>query len=86
MGRASRPRPRRLGIKLKMIRQRLELSQVAMCRRLNFPSIHPSYISGYERGKREPPYHILLEYARIIGVSTDVLLDDKLNLPDKERK
>jgi transcriptional regulator with XRE-family HTH domain len=86
MGRASRPRPRGLGDKLKLIRQHLGLSQVGMCRRLNFPTIHPSYISGYERGKREPPYHILLEYARIMEISTDVLLDDKLSLPDKEVK
>ena len=86
MGRASRPRPRRLGTKLKIIRQHLGLSQVAMCKRLNLPAIHPSYISGYERGKREPPYHVLLEYARIVGISTDVLLDDKLSRPDEERK
>ncbi|HKY30383.1 MAG TPA: helix-turn-helix transcriptional regulator [Pyrinomonadaceae bacterium] len=81
MGRASRPRPKRLGSKLKIIRQHLGLSQVAMCKRLNVPTIHPSYISGYERGKREPPYHILLEYARISGVSTDVLLDDHAMFP-----
>ncbi len=82
MGRASRPRPKRLGIKLKIIRKHLGLSQVAMCERLNFPRIRPSYISGYERGKREPPYHILLKYARIVGVSTDILLDDNLTLPE----
>lgn len=81
MGRASRPRPKRLGSKLKIIRQHLGLSQVAMCKRLNVPRIHPSYISGYERGKREPPYHILLEYARLSEVSTDVLLDDNATFP-----
>jgi len=81
VGRASRLRPKHLGKKLKQIREHLELSQVAMAERLNFPTIHPTNISGYERGLREPPYPVLLKYARLIGVSTDVLIDDKVNLP-----
>ncbi len=40
------------------------------------------YISGYETGKREPPLPVLLKYARLAGVSTDVLIDDKLKLPN----
>jgi XRE family transcriptional regulator, fatty acid utilization regulator len=81
MGRATRPRPRYLGRKLKRIRKELGLSQVAMAECLNFRTIHPSHISGYERGKREPPYPVLLKYARLVGISTDVLIDDKLDLP-----
>jgi hypothetical protein len=30
---------------------------------------------------REPPYPVLLKYARLARVSTDVLIDDKINLP-----
>jgi len=45
--------------------------------------LYPSGISEYERGKREPPLLVLLKYARLAGVSTDVLIDDKLKLPDK---
>jgi len=82
MGRAKRPRPKHLGNKLKRIRERLELSQAAMCDRLNFPTIHPAHISGYERGVREPPYPVLLQYAKLARVSTDVLIDDGLRLPN----
>jgi transcriptional regulator with XRE-family HTH domain len=81
MGRAKRLRPKHLGKKLKQIREHLELSQVAMAEALNFPSVHPTNISGYERGLREPPYPVLLKYARLVKVSTDVLIDDKLDLP-----
>jgi transcriptional regulator with XRE-family HTH domain len=81
MGRSSRPRPKRLALKLKRIREGLEISQAVMCERLNFPTIHPAHISGYERGEREPPLPVLLKYARLAGISTDILIDDKLNLP-----
>jgi transcriptional regulator with XRE-family HTH domain len=40
-------------------------------------------ISGYERGVREPPLPVLLEYAKSANVYVDVLIDDELNLPDK---
>jgi transcriptional regulator with XRE-family HTH domain len=80
MGRARRLRPKRLGQKLRKIRQILDLSQIGMAEALNFPTVHPTNISGYETGKREPPYPVLLKYARLIKVSTDVLIDDKLNL------
>jgi transcriptional regulator with XRE-family HTH domain len=41
----------------------------------------PGTISRFETGQREPSLLVLLEYARMIGISTDVLIDDKLNLP-----
>jgi transcriptional regulator with XRE-family HTH domain len=40
-------------------------------------------ISDYERGEREPPLPILLRYARLAGVPTEVLIDDELDLPEK---
>jgi transcriptional regulator with XRE-family HTH domain len=80
MGRAKRLRPKKLGKKLKQIRERLDLSQVGMAEALDFPSVHPTNISGYERGLREPPYPVLLKYARLVGISTDVLIDDKLDI------
>jgi transcriptional regulator with XRE-family HTH domain len=83
MGRSPRLRPKRLGKKLKQIRDALELSQTGMAEALNFPTVHPTNISGYETGKREPPYPVLLKYARLVGVSTDVLIDDKLDLRKK---
>jgi transcriptional regulator with XRE-family HTH domain len=83
MGRARRLRPKRLSKKLKQIREILELSQVGMADALDFPTVHPTNISGYETGKREPPYPVLLKYARLVRVSTDVLIDDKLDLPKR---
>ena len=42
-----------------------------------------SRISAYELGNREPHLPILLKYARLAGISTDVLIDDELDLPAK---
>jgi transcriptional regulator with XRE-family HTH domain len=41
----------------------------------------PGAISRYESGQREPSLLVLLEYARLARVSTDVLIDDRLKLP-----
>ena len=68
-------------MKLRRIRHRLDISQAEMCKRLDFRTIHPAHISGYERGVRELPLPVLLKYARLAGISTDLLIDDKLNLP-----
>lgn len=88
MGRAKRLRPKKLGEKLRLIRTvALEYSQIEMAKALGFPSVHPTNISGYETGKREPPYPVLLKYARLVGCSTDALIDDKLSLyPNKKLK
>ena len=80
MGRSQRPRPKRLAKKLRQIRDLVGVSQAEMCKLLDFKSLHPAHISGYERGKREPPLPVLLKYARLADTSTDVLIDDKLNL------
>lgn len=74
----------RLGEKLRQIRDALGLSQTEMLRRLGFEDdIWYTQISAYETGRREPPLVILLEYARAVGVSIDVLADDELDLPAK---
>jgi transcriptional regulator with XRE-family HTH domain len=85
MGRSYRSRPKKLGAKLKLIRLRLGLTQPEMIKELAVKAepLYPSGISEYERGKREPSLLVLLKYARLAGVSTDVLIDDKLKLPDK---
>lgn len=81
MGRSHRPKPARLALKLLSIREALGVSQAEMVKRLDYPRIHPAHVSGYERGEREPPLPVLLRYARIVGISTDVLIDDELDLP-----
>jgi transcriptional regulator with XRE-family HTH domain len=81
MGRSGRPKPARLAEKLLGIRQALGISQAEMVKRLDYPKIHPAHVSGYERDEREPPLPVLLRYARMAGISTDVLIDDELELP-----
>jgi transcriptional regulator with XRE-family HTH domain len=87
MGRASRRTrhyPKRLGEKLRQIREAFGLSQTGMVERLGNPEgILGTSISAYERGVREPPLLVLLEYARLAHVSVDMLIDDELDLPAK---
>lgn len=84
MGRYSRKKPKRLAKKLLQIRIALDLSQNEMIRRLSLEDeITQSRISGYELGTREPSLLTLLKYARVVGISTDILIDDKLDLPKR---
>jgi len=78
-----RPAPKKLAKKLTQIRQNLGLSQTEMVKALNYKAspLRASQISNFEQGKREPPAMLLLAYARLAGISTDVLIDDKLELP-----
>lgn len=82
----ARKSPRKLAGKLKKIRLSLHLSQVEMIRELNAEDeIIQAHISAFEREKnnRVPSLEILLKYARAVGVSTDVLIDDALDLPER---
>src|SRR5919112_4413140 len=84
MGTRARQRPERLAEKLLQIRVALGLSQSELLRRLGLEdAISYKKISDYERGEREPTLLILLQYARAVNVSTDVLIDDELDLPAK---
>jgi transcriptional regulator with XRE-family HTH domain len=84
MGRKPRPRQERLAGKLLQIREALGLSQTEMLYRLGVEDLITYHqISRFETGTREPPYIVLLRYARAVGVSTDVLIDDELDLPAK---
>jgi transcriptional regulator with XRE-family HTH domain len=85
MGRSHRPRPKRLGGKLREIRVALKLTLEQMIESLNYNAspIYPTNISGMERGEREPPLLLLLAYARLVGISTDMLIDDAIDLPKR---
>lgn len=85
MGRSNRPRPKRLGQKLRQIRSALNLTLEQIIEQLDYKDspVYPTNISGMERGEREPPLLLLLAYTRLAGISTDVLIDDKLDLPGK---
>lgn len=87
MGVKARQRPERLAEKLLQIRTALGLSQSELVRRLGLEdAISYKKISDYERGSREPTLLTLLRYARAAGVSTDVLIDDEMDLPARLRK
>lgn len=85
MGRYHRRKPDRLAEKLLHIRMALgRLSQNEMIRHLGLEEEIPqSRISGYELGTREPSLPTLLKYARAAGISTDALIDDDLDVPEK---
>lgn len=85
MGSASRPLPKYLPAKLLKIRELLGFTQEQMAARLSHVEspLHPGQVSRFEQGKREPSLLLLLKYARIAGISLEVLVDDELNLPEK---
>lgn len=84
MARGPREKPERLAEKLLTIRQSLGLSQTEMLQRLGAEDrMVYSRISEFETGRGEPSLSILLQYARAANVSTDVLIDDALDLPEK---
>lgn len=84
MGTSRRAQPARLAAKLLQIRQRLDLTQEQMVKHLRGTRtpVYVGHISGFENGTREPSLPVLLRYAKVAGVSTDVLIDDDLDLPD----
>lgn len=82
MGTKTRKKPNFLAKKLIQIRLSLGLSQNELIQKLGLENeLVRSTISAFERGTREPSYLVLLKYARAVGVSTDVLIDDDLELP-----
>jgi len=79
---AKRPVPKKLAKKLAQIRANLGLSQTEIVKALNYKAspLRPAQISQFETGRREPPLMLLLAYAKLARISTDVLIDDKQNL------
>lgn len=81
MGTRQRPKPERLAEKLLKIRTDLGISQDDLIEMLGLTGeLYSATVSQFERGLREPNYLILLKYARLAGISTDVLIDDKLEI------
>lgn len=84
MGRAARLKSVLLATKLRQIRQALGLSQNELIVQMGCQEwLVREQVSKYERGTLEPPYPILLAYARVAHICTDLLLDDELTLPTK---
>ncbi len=83
MGKSARERPKRLAAKLLQIRVGLGLSQNEMVEALGAKEkLSRSMVSGYEVGRREPPLLVLLRYSQLAGVHMEVLIDDKMDLPE----
>jgi transcriptional regulator with XRE-family HTH domain len=74
----------RLAEQLFQIREALSLYQTEMFYRLGVEDLITYHqISRFETVTREHPYILLLRYARAVGISTDILIDDEIDLPDK---
>lgn len=81
MGRSRRNKPLMLSHKLLAIRKRLRMSQTEMARALEL-KVHYSAVSNFELGTREPDLLIVLRYARLAGVTMEMIVDDQISLPE----
>ena len=77
-----RAMPKKLGKKLKQIREGLGMSQRQLVEALNYKDtpLRASQISQYETGQREPTMMLVLAYARLANVPMECLVDDKMKL------
>ena len=65
-----------IGSKIKQLRSQRNISQIDLAKQLG---VSKSVISSYENEIHLPPYDVLLQMARIFGVSTDYLLGAPTN-------
>lgn len=77
--------PKRLAEKLKHVRVSMGLTQQAMFEALEKEmngnaKLHFGYITRFESGSRVPSLLVLLAYARVTGITVEVLIDDNLNI------
>jgi transcriptional regulator with XRE-family HTH domain len=77
----SKQPPTKLGKKLKSIREHLNFTLDEMAETIGrHDPGRRSRVHEWETGKRQPDLVSLLAYARLVGVSTDVLIDDECEL------
>jgi transcriptional regulator with XRE-family HTH domain len=78
---AAKPIPKRLGEKLRMIRESHGWSLDQMAEAVGKTGAsRRTRVYEWETGIRQPDLPALLAYAQLVGVSTDVLIDDDLDL------
>ena len=76
-----KPIPKQLGKKLRLIREYKELSLDQMADAVGKEgSSRRARVYEWENGIRQPELGVLLAYAQIVGISTDLLIDDTLEL------
>ncbi len=73
---------RRLGMNLKKLREEQGFSQESFA---DHCGLHRTYISGIERGVRNPTVVIIDKIAKALKVPAGTLMDDVRGLPRKER-
>lgn len=61
----------KVGVKIKQLRSQRNMSQITLAQQLG---VSKSVICSYENSVHLPPYDVLIQLARIFGVSTDYLL------------
>lgn len=71
-----------LGARIAALRRGKGWSQAELAERLK---ISPSAVGMYEQGRREPALDLLVELARLFGVSVDYLLTGQVT-PGQERQ
>jgi transcriptional regulator with XRE-family HTH domain len=78
---APKPIPEKLGEKLQTIRERQGWTLDEMAEAVGRTGAsRRTRVYEWEQGIRQPDLPALLAYARLVGVSTDVLIDDGLEL------
>jgi transcriptional regulator with XRE-family HTH domain len=82
-----RAMPKKLPAKLKAIREKLGMSQREIVTALNYKAtpLRASQISQYENGQREPTMMLVLSYAKLAKLSTDVLIDDTWSVAEVKK-
>lgn len=70
-----------LGSRIAALRRESKMSQAELARQLK---ISPSTVGMYEQGRREPSADLLVEIAKLFGVTTDYLLTGQEELPGEE--
>ena len=71
-----------LGARIATLRRSLGWSQGELARRLQ---VSASAVGMYEQGRREPSTAILLEMARLFGVTVDYLLTGQVSEEEQEK-
>lgn len=88
MGSAKQERPERIVEKLRDIRLSLGFTQDEMAKALEAHGVkmYSGYVGSFEIGARVPSLLVALAYARIAGITMEILIDDELDLPARMKK
>lgn len=69
---------KKLGERLKLLRQSRNCSQEEFA---DLTHLDRTYVSGLERGKRNPSYLILLKIVKSLNIKPEELFTEKINVP-----